>query len=57
MRDAGGDRAALEKISTAAKPLARYAGTGDLSQLVAMLASDDAPVTGVTLVVDGGYTL
>jgi NAD(P)-dependent dehydrogenase (short-subunit alcohol dehydrogenase family) len=31
--------------------------SGDIKRLIALLLTDDAPVTGATLVVDGGYTL
>jgi 2-keto-3-deoxy-L-fuconate dehydrogenase len=57
IRETGGERAALEKIATLAPPLARYAKSADLVRLIMMLLSDEAPITGATLVVDGGYTL
>jgi NAD(P)-dependent dehydrogenase (short-subunit alcohol dehydrogenase family) len=36
---------------------ARFAATGDVGRLAAVLLSDETPVSGATLVVDGGYTL
>lgn len=57
VRETGGDRAALEKIATLTPPLARYAKSDDVAKLIMALLSDDGPITGATLVVDGGYTL
>jgi 2-keto-3-deoxy-L-fuconate dehydrogenase len=56
-QDAGGERAAFEKIMALAPPLARYAATDDIIRLIVMLLSDDNPMTGATLVAEGGYTL
>jgi 2-keto-3-deoxy-L-fuconate dehydrogenase len=54
----GGDaRAAFDKIAALAPPLARYAATDDIKRLIVMLLSDDNPMTGGTLVAEGGYTL
>ncbi|MGD9981356.1 MAG: SDR family NAD(P)-dependent oxidoreductase [Hyphomonadaceae bacterium] len=57
VKEAGGERAALDKVSQMPTPMARYAQGGDVARLIAMLLTDDAPVSGATLVVDGGYTL
>jgi NAD(P)-dependent dehydrogenase (short-subunit alcohol dehydrogenase family) len=56
-RDTGSERAAFEIIANLTPPLARYPSSGDLNRLVLSLLTDVAPVTGTTLVVDGGYTL
>ncbi|QGZ95842.1 SDR family NAD(P)-dependent oxidoreductase [Terricaulis silvestris] len=56
-QDAGGARAAFEKIAALAPPLGRYAATDDITKLIVMLLSDDNPMTGATLVAEGGYTL
>lgn len=56
-RDTGSERAAFEIIANLTPPLARYTGDGDLNRLLLALLTDAAPVTGTTLVVDGGYTL
>jgi len=57
VRDLGGERAAFDHIAKLATPLARYASADDIARLIIMLLSDDSPITGATLVVDGGYTL
>lgn len=57
VRETGGERAAFERIAALPLPLARVAKTDAIAKLVIMLLSDDSPVTGATLVVDGGYTL
>lgn len=56
-RDTGSERAAFEIIANLTPPLARYPSSGDLNRLLLTLLTDAAPVTGTTLVVDGGYTL
>jgi NAD(P)-dependent dehydrogenase (short-subunit alcohol dehydrogenase family) len=53
---AGGEQAALEAIAKLAMPAARYAET-DVARAILMLLSDATPISGATLVVDGGYTL
>ena len=57
VRETGGESAAFNKISQMSAPVARYAQAGDVTRLISMLLTDEAPVTGATLVVDGGYTL
>ncbi len=54
---AGGARAAFETLGKSTPPLARYAAKDDAGRLAVMLLSDENPITGATLVVDGGYTL
>lgn len=56
-RARGGERAALEDIARLNPPLARYAADDDFGRLVTLLLADESPLTGATLVVDGGYTL
>ncbi|GAN00284.1 3-oxoacyl-[acyl-carrier protein] reductase [alpha proteobacterium U9-1i] len=53
----GSERAAFDEMAKHGTPLARYAGADDIARLVAMLLTDGSPITGATLVVDGGYTL
>jgi NAD(P)-dependent dehydrogenase (short-subunit alcohol dehydrogenase family) len=57
VRQEGSERAAFDAIAKLATPLARYAGADDIARLIVMLLSDESPITGATLVVDGGYTL
>ncbi len=57
VREKGSERAAFDHIAGLATPLARYASADDVARLILMLLSDDSPITGATLVVDGGYTL
>lgn len=57
VREKGDERAAFDHIASLATPLARYAKPDDIARLILMLLSDDSPITGATLVVDGGYTL
>jgi NAD(P)-dependent dehydrogenase (short-subunit alcohol dehydrogenase family) len=55
--EAGSERGAFERIAGLGSPLARCASPIDLARLIIMLLSDDAPITGATLVVDRGHTL
>lgn len=57
VRDKGSTRAAFDEMAKHGTPLARYSGADDIARLTAMLLMDSAPITGATLVVDGGYTL
>lgn len=57
VRETGSERAAFDKIAQMATPMARYASADDIARLIIMLLSDESPMTGATLVVDGGYTL
>lgn len=57
VRETGSERAAFDRIAQQATPLARYASSDDIARLIDMLLTDVSPITGATLVVDGGYTL
>lgn len=57
VRETGSERAAFDRIAKLATPLARYAAADDIARLIDLLLTDDSPITGATLVVDGGYTL
>jgi len=57
VKEQGSERAAFDAIAKLATPLARYASSDDIARLIVMLLSDDSPITGATLVVDGGYTI
>jgi NAD(P)-dependent dehydrogenase (short-subunit alcohol dehydrogenase family) len=57
VRESGSEKAAFDRLASMATPLARYAAADDIARLIIMLLSDEAPITGATLVVDGGYTL
>lgn len=54
---AGGERGAFEMLSKLDPTLARYASPADVGRLLIMLLSDQSPISGATLVVDGGYRL
>ena len=56
-RESGDESAALEKIAHLARPLARYAQGSDVNRLILMLLAEETPITGATLVVDGGGSL
>lgn len=53
----GSERAALDLITAMAAPAVRYASSGDITPLAAILLSDASPLTGATLIVDGGHAL
>lgn len=53
----GGELAAFEHIAQLSPPAARYGANGNVARLIAKLVADDTTVSGVTLVVDGGYAL
>ncbi|MEQ1818946.1 MAG: SDR family oxidoreductase [Terricaulis sp.] len=57
VRDTGNESAAFDKIAHTQPPIARYAQGGDVARLIVMLLAEEAPITGATLVVDGGGTL
>jgi NAD(P)-dependent dehydrogenase (short-subunit alcohol dehydrogenase family) len=57
VRELGSERAAFDKLASLATPMARYAEADDVARLIDMLLTDAAPITGATLVVDGGYTI
>lgn len=57
VRQTGSERGALDHIASMATPLARYAGADDVARLILLLLAESTPITGATLVVDGGFTL
>lgn len=57
VRETGNENAAFDKIAHMHRPLARYAQGGDVNRLIVMLLAEEAPITGATLVVDGGGAL
>lgn len=57
VKEKGSERDAFNALARMATPLARYAAADDIARLIVMLLSDDSPITGATLVVDGGYTI
>lgn len=57
VREEGSERAAFDRMAQMATPLARFAQADDIARLTEMLLVDAAPITGATLVADGGYTL
>ncbi len=57
VKERGSERAAFDSLAQMATPLARYAAADDVARLIIMLLSDASPITGATLVVDGGYTI
>jgi len=57
VRETGSERGAFDRIAALATPLARYASAEDIARAACMLLMDGAPITGATLVIDGGYTL
>ena len=57
VKQKGSERGAFDEIAKLATPLARYAAADDIARLIIMLLSDQSPITGATLVVDGGYTI
>ncbi len=57
VRDTGSERAAFEILANLTPSLARCGPIEDINSLVIPMLTGLTPVTGVTLVVDGGYTL
>ena len=57
VRETGSENAAFDKIAHMERPLARYAQGSDVSRLIVSLLAEEAPITGATLVVDGGGAL
>lgn len=57
VKESGSELAAFDKISNLPRAMARYSQATDVKRLIALLLTEDAPVSGATLVVDGGYTL
>ena len=57
VRETGNESAAFDKIAHMQRPIARYAQGGDVARLIVTLLAEEAPITGATLVVDGGGAL
>lgn len=57
VKETGSELAAFDKVSQLPTPMARYPQGGDVRRLISLLLTEEAPVTGATLVVDAGYTL
>jgi NAD(P)-dependent dehydrogenase (short-subunit alcohol dehydrogenase family) len=57
VEETGSERAAFDRIAGVSTPLGRYAAADDIARMIDMLLTDPAPITGATLVADGGYTL
>lgn len=57
LRDHGSVHAALDALAADTRPVARFGAGTELGRLVMMLLSDASPLTGATLVVDGGYAI
>lgn len=54
LRDTGSERAAFEIIANLSPPLARFGPVADINALIMPMLTGQTPVSGVTLVVDGG---
>jgi NAD(P)-dependent dehydrogenase (short-subunit alcohol dehydrogenase family) len=57
VREAGNETAAFDKIAHLPRAIARYAQDADVNRLIIMLLAEEMPITGATLVVDGGGAL
>ena len=57
VRETGSERAAFDKLAQFATPLGRWSSPEDIARMIEVLLLDPSPITGATLVVDGGYTL
>jgi NAD(P)-dependent dehydrogenase (short-subunit alcohol dehydrogenase family) len=55
--ETGSREAAFARMAEMATPLRYYATAEDIARNIDMLLTDPSPLTGATLVVDGGYTL
>lgn len=53
----GSEDGAYAEMAKFATPLGRYAEADEIAALALNLLRDTAPVTGATIIVDGGYTL
>lgn len=56
-RETGSREAAFARMAEMATPLRYYATADDIARQIEMLLTDPSPITGATMVVDGGYTL
>jgi len=58
MAETGSERAAFDQIGGAATPIGRFAKPEEIAGQIAFLLSTAAwPITGASLVIDGGYSL
>ncbi|MGE3249633.1 MAG: SDR family NAD(P)-dependent oxidoreductase [Hyphomonadaceae bacterium] len=57
VRETGSEAAAFQRMAEMATPLGHYASADDIARTIENLLVDPAPVTGATIVIDGGYTL
>ncbi|MGE0830179.1 MAG: SDR family NAD(P)-dependent oxidoreductase [Hyphomonadaceae bacterium] len=57
VRETGSEQAAFARMAEMATPLRYYATADDIGRQIEMLLTDPAPITGATMVIDGGYTL
>ena len=55
--ECGSERAALDRIAALAMPLVRYGQAELAPRLITQLLTESSPISGATLVVEGGYTL
>lgn len=55
--ETGSREAAFARMAEMATPLRYYATADDIARNIDMLLTDPSPITGATLVIDGGYTL
>lgn len=57
VRERGNENGAFDEIAQLPRALARYGQGADVNRLIVMLLAEETPVTGATLVVDGGGAL
>jgi NAD(P)-dependent dehydrogenase (short-subunit alcohol dehydrogenase family) len=57
VRQTGSEEAAFAQMAEMATPLGYFATADDIARQIELLLTDPAPITGATIVVDGGYTL
>ncbi len=57
VRERGNENGAFDGIAQLPRALARYGQGADVNRLIVMLLAEETPVTGATLVVDGGGAL
>jgi NAD(P)-dependent dehydrogenase (short-subunit alcohol dehydrogenase family) len=57
VRERGNESGAFDEIAQLPRALARYGQGADVNRLIVMLLAEETPVTGATLVVDGGGAL
>lgn len=57
VRETGSERGAFDRLAQMSTPLGRYAEAEDIARAIDNLLIDPSPITGATIVIDGGYTL